>query len=135
MRDAELTTLNEFGDAMLAAFTTVQSYVLSVPEDERLRTTLTTRDWQVVLPQVEPPLVAIQRAEYLALALPWTDVVEAHKAAHDVLMATVVQSTDGTDPWSTALNKDENVLMRAMNIVGTKRRELLRTYPTSVTKV
>ena len=134
VRDAELVVLNEFGEALIGAYIAVQSYTLAVPADVRTKTEFTVEEWHRDRPLIEPSLVAVQRAEYLAAALPWPDLVASHKNAHDLLMSTVAQSTDGKDTWSEALDEEPNVLMKAMHDVADKRRDLLSTYPVDAPK-
>lgn len=81
---------------------------------------------------VEPAPLAVQRAEFLAAGLPWPNVVAAHTAAHELLMAALVPSGAGRDAWDDGIDEDKNVIVKALGAVSAERRCLLENYPVDV---
>ncbi|WP_145977640.1 hypothetical protein [Rhodococcus sp. BS-15] len=134
MRDTEIDILREYGDALLEATIQVQSYTFAVPQEERVQNTISAENWPERRAAVEPALLAVQRAEFLAAGLPWPNVVAAHKAAHELLMAALVPTGDGRDAWDEGIDEDENVLVKALDAVSAERRRLLENYPVDVPK-
>jgi hypothetical protein len=117
---------------LLDAATAVQSYVLCVKKEIRVKTTIPEEAWPAAREFVERAVVGAQRLRAMARAAPSDELHDAYTAVADLIMRVVRGSDDpnAADPWEKdASGPQPDTITRAVNATADAIRELYDTYP------
>lgn len=132
-REAEI--VRDAQDNLLEAATAVQSLVWYVDKDTRLRTRITTEEWQESREYIEPAVICAQRLRAVARAMPSTELRETYIAVERLIMAVVRGSNDedAPDPWHEDVTGGQpDTITRAVNATADAIKHLYDTYPTEL---
>lgn len=130
-RDVEIAQLREAQEHLMRAAIACQSFTWHVDKPARLRTKVSEKDWDLMLPHLEPAVHAAQRLRALAPTLPTESLRNAYIEVEELIMAVGSGSDDDDlpDPWGEATNNQPDPITRAIQATADEIRRLYDTYP------